>query len=156
MTLDDDAGNTERALVGRSEIRSRWRPQRSLGRCLSSNKSSLSDLASKVSRAGHNAALLNADTTEQFSYTPYSKFRIVAALLAEDGLVIKGACVDNPSYGECEVRYLFRRRAKRTALVKAADHCGKSRALPAVHINTAVCEPRMFLLTDRYALPTEG
>ena len=37
---------------------------------------------------------------KEFSYTRYSKFRGGAALLTVDGQIIKGACVDNASYGK--------------------------------------------------------
>ena len=52
---------------------------------------------------------LNAGPAKEFSYSPYSKFRVGAALLTVDGRVIKGACVDNASYGERRYHYSFKR-----------------------------------------------
>ena len=41
---------------------------------------------------------LNTSPAKQFSYSPYSGFRVGAALLTVDGQIIKGACIDNASY----------------------------------------------------------
>ena len=43
---------------------------------------------------------LTTDTAKEFAYTPYSKFRVGAALLAQDSRVIKGSCIDNIMHGE--------------------------------------------------------
>jgi len=78
---------------------------------------------------------LKTGPAKEFSYSPYSKFRVGAALLTVDGKVIKGANIENASYGEhSSLSQTFRPRlelwglffrggticAERTALVKAA------------------------------------
>ncbi|OZJ01718.1 hypothetical protein BZG36_05178 [Bifiguratus adelaidae] len=53
------------------------------------------------------------------SYSPYSNFRVGAALLAEDGTFFKGCNVENASYGGAIC-------AERTAYVKAISEGYKS------------------------------
>lgn len=38
-------------------------------------------------------------SAKQFAYSRYSKFRVGAALLSADGQIIKGANIENASYG---------------------------------------------------------
>ncbi len=48
----------------------------------------------------------------EFSYSPYSNFKVGAALLTEEGKVFLGTNIENSSYGACIC-------AERTAAVKA-------------------------------------
>lgn len=48
------------------------------------------------------------------AYTPYSKFKVGAALLTEDGRVIKGCNIENAAYGPTNC-------AERTAFFKAVS-----------------------------------
>lgn len=42
---------------------------------------------------------LEAEKAAEFSYSPYSKFRVGAALLCKDGEIIRGANIENRSFG---------------------------------------------------------
>eukprot|EP00122_Pirum_gemmata_P015102 Pgem_evm1s14108 len=48
------------------------------------------------------------------SYSPYSKFRVGAALLTENGTIFMGCNVENAAYGNCIC-------AEQTAIVKAVS-----------------------------------
>ncbi|CEG63731.1 Putative Cytidine deaminase [Rhizopus microsporus] len=50
----------------------------------------------------------------EYSYSPYSKFRVGAALLSDDGTIFTGCNVENASYGAAIC-------AERTAFVKAVS-----------------------------------
>ena len=43
---------------------------------------------------------LNQILAKEGSYSPYSKFRVGAALLTADGTLIRGANIENASYGK--------------------------------------------------------
>lgn len=44
-------------------------------------------------------SLTSTETARDGSYSPYSHFRVGACLLAEDGTFVRGANVENASYG---------------------------------------------------------
>lgn len=56
----------------------------------------------------------NAYAMLEFSYVPYSKFPVGAALECDDGQIFTGCNVENAAYGSCIC-------AERTALVKAVS-----------------------------------
>ena len=75
---------------------------------------------------------LGSVLAQEAAYSPYSRFPVGACLLAADGALIKGASIDNVSYGEClsnmplvSTSDIFFRRiganicAEQTAIVKA-------------------------------------
>ncbi|KAI9449961.1 cytidine deaminase-like protein [Lactarius psammicola] len=66
------------------------------------------------------------------AYAPYSKFRVGAAFLTPDGQIVRGANVENASYGGTIC-------AERTAIVKAVSEGIQS--FVALAINTDVAQP---------------
>ncbi|KAG2214351.1 hypothetical protein INT47_000907 [Mucor saturninus] len=76
-----------------------------------------------------------AAKAKETSYSPYSKFRVGAALLAEDGTIFKGCNVENASYGAAIC-------AERTAFVKAvSEGQSKFRALAVTSDQTEFISP---------------
>ncbi|CAD6570413.1 MAG: hypothetical protein CYPHOPRED_003926 [Cyphobasidiales sp. Tagirdzhanova-0007] len=73
-----------------------------------------------------------AQTARSGSYSPYSKFRVGAALLLSDGTFVTGANIENASYGGAIC-------AERTALVKAVSE-GKKRFV-ALAVAADIDEP---------------
>ena len=73
------------------------------------------------------ALFLEARKAADFAYAAYSKFRVGAALLCDDGTVITGCNVENRSYGLTIC-------AERTAVVKAVS--SGRRSFSALAIST--------------------
>ncbi|KAK7464493.1 hypothetical protein VKT23_006662 [Stygiomarasmius scandens] len=78
-----------------------------------------------LSESNRELLIKAAFEAKEYSYSPYSKFRVGAALLAADGSLIKGANIENASYGGTIC-------AERTAIVKAASEGKRSFAALAV------------------------
>ena len=56
--------------------------------------------------------IIEARAARELAYTPYSKFKVGAALECKDGRIFRGCNVENASYGLCNC-------AERTALFSA-------------------------------------
>ncbi|MGL4818893.1 MAG: cytidine deaminase [Bacilli bacterium] len=65
----------------------------------------------------------------ELAYTPYSKFKVGAALLQSDGTVIHGCNIENASYGLCNC-------AERTAVFKSVSTGNQSFSAIAVVADT--------------------
>lgn len=66
-----------------------------------------------------------ANSAAENAYAPYSRFRVGAALLFDDGSIVTGCNVENVSYGLSIC-------AERTALVRAVAEGGAQRKIVAV------------------------
>ncbi|KAF9270844.1 cytidine deaminase [Marasmius fiardii PR-910] len=75
------------------------------------------------------AIIQAAFEAKEFSYSPYSKFRVGAAFLTADGSIVRGANIENASYGGTIC-------AERTGIVKAVSE-GK-RSFTALAVSTDV------------------
>ncbi|KAI0277453.1 cytidine deaminase [Russula aff. rugulosa BPL654] len=88
--------------------------------------------AEKISTLDRERLIRAAIEAKNGTYSPYSKFRVGAALLTPDGSIIKGANVENSSYGGTIC-------AERTAIVKAVSE--GTRSFVALAVNTDVAQP---------------
>lgn len=70
-----------------------------------------------------------AKEARERAYTPYSRFKVGAALLTKDGELIKGCNIENASYGLTNC-------AERTALFKAVSEGKNDFAMMAVVADT--------------------
>ncbi|MGN1400759.1 MAG: cytidine deaminase [Bacillus sp. (in: firmicutes)] len=76
-----------------------------------------------------------AKIAREKAYTPYSKFKVGAALLTKDGKVYEGCNIENAAYSLCNC-------AERTALFKAYSEGEKEFAALAVVADTErPCSP---------------
>jgi len=81
--------------------------------------------------------LADARKAAKHSYSPYSRFRVGAALLLSNGQIVTGTNVENISYGLTIC-------AERSALVAAVSRLGpkiRIQAIAVANLNLAVCSP---------------
>lgn len=71
-------------------------------------------MAKKLSQTNIQQLVSSAQKARQQAYAPYSKFRVGAALLLQNGSIVSGSNVENSSYGLTVC-------AERVAIVKAVS-----------------------------------
>ena len=90
-----------------------------------------------LSQATLNDLLRDAEIAAEKSYSPYSRFKVGAALLLEDGQIVTGTNVENVSFGLTIC-------AERSALVRAVSEFGPDVRIAAVavaNLNGAASPP---------------
>lgn len=105
---------------------------------------------SSLSSAQRNQLIEGAFLARESAYSPYSKFRVGAALLTAKDEIVRGANVENASYGGTIC-------AERTALVKAVSEGIKSfKALAVItDVNQAISPCGMCRQFIREFCPSE-
>lgn len=82
-----------------------------------------------------NDLLERAKLARQHAYSPYSKFAVGAAVLAEDGTIYTGCNIENASYGLTNC-------AERTAIFKAvSEGVTKFQAITVIADTEGPCSP---------------
>lgn len=79
---------------------------------------------------------------KEFAYTPYSHFRVGAALLTKDGGIYRGCNIENAAYTPTNC-------AERTAFFKAVSEGKKEFTAIAIHAHLPVNKSRTFLRAVR-------
>jgi len=78
-----------------------------------------------ITRVPDEELIAKAKEAMQFSYSPYSKYRVGACLLASDGRIFTGCNIENASYGATNC-------AERTALFKAVSEGARAFSVIAI------------------------
>lgn len=87
-----------------------------------------------ISRVPDDELIRKAKEAMQFSYSPYSNFKVGACLLAQDGRIFTGCNIENASYGATNC-------AERTALFKAVSEGARSFVTLVIAADKALAWP---------------
>ena len=87
-----------------------------------------------ISRVSDDELIAKAKEAMQFSYSPYSHFKVGACLLAADGRLFTGCNIENASYGATNC-------AERTALFKAVSEGAREFVTIAIAAEKAMAWP---------------
>ena len=78
-----------------------------------------------ITRVSDDELIAKAKEAMQYSYSPYSKYKVGACLLSSDGRMFTGCNIENASYGDTLC-------AERTALFKAVSEGARSFSVIAI------------------------
>ena len=90
--------------------------------------------AAGIARISDEELIAKAKEAMQFSYSPYSKFKVGACLLSADGRMFTGCNIENASYGATNC-------AERTALFKAVSEGAREFVALAIATEKALAYP---------------